>query len=321
MTSKHVLLVCDADRARGSGHVMRMITLGTSLNELGVKVTLLAHELPESLKIIAIHHGLSVEYRSLSQSNENLASSISVSTYQAIVFDGYEFSTHLFTELSQRGEQVVVIDDNGDHALATCEMIVNPNLHASEDMYATNQTCHRFLLGAKFAIIRKDIQHQRLRHFEQRDGIFLGLGGTDPLDLSTHISEALAGRCSSVIRRSKGVLNSTITSISEMGSLMAQSRIGIIAFGTTTWEALYLGLPFVGLIVADNQTLVAESLKQLNLADVFDCRQDVEVDQIAAAVTDLYDDMILLMERSAAGQRIVDGFGASRVAQEILSSG
>ena len=321
MTSKHVLLVCDADRARGSGHVMRMITLGAALIDLGATVSMSAHAIPSSLGELAVARSINVIPRKSPQDDTNLVSDLPVGKWQAIVFDGYDFAPLTFSELHSSGQHVVVIDDNGDHSAADCSMIVNPNLHASEDMYATYQTCHRFLLGAKFAIIRKDIQHQRLRHFEQRDGIFLGLGGTDPLDLSTHISEALAGRCSSVIRRSKGVLNSAITSSSEMGSLMAQSRIGIIAFGTTTWEALYLGLPVVGLIVADNQTLVAESLKQLNLADVFDCRQDVEVDQIAAAVTDLYDDMILLMERSAAGQRIVDGFGASRVAQEILSSG
>ena len=320
MTSKHVLLVCDADRARGSGHVMRMITLGSALNDLGATVSLSTHAIPSSLHELAMARSLNVIPRSCSQGDENLASDLQVGDWAAIVFDGYDFSPLTFSELHSSGQHVIVIDDNGDHSAADCSIIVNPNLHASEDMYAAIQTCHRFLLGAEYAMIRKDIRHQRLPEFEQRDGIFLGLGGTDPLDLSTRVNEALVSRFSSEIRRAKGVLNAAITSSSEMGELMARSRVGIIAFGTTTWEALYLGLPIVGLIVADNQSLVAESVKQLDLADVFDCRQHVAVDQIASAVTDLYGNIDLLASRSAAGQRIVDGLGASRVAEEILSS-
>lgn len=320
MTNKHILLVCDADRFRGSGHVMRMITLGSALIELGAVVTLCAHTIPDSLRELAISRLINVVPRTTPQHDEELGQSLQVGDWQAVVFDGYEFASKTFSELHQSGHRVIVIDDNGDHSTAACSMIVNPNLHADASMYEANQSCSRYLLGADFALIRNDIRTQHIPDFEERSGIFLGVGGTDPLDLASRLSSALSNHRDWDIRRAQGVLSSAISATSEMGLLLSQSRIGLIAFGTTTWEALHLGLPIIGVIVADNQLLVAESVQKAHLADVFDCRSSVSTDEIVVTMTKRYGDSELLKERSLLGQQLVDGKGARRVADAILTS-
>ena len=320
MTNKHILLVCDADRFRGSGHVMRMITLGSTLIELGVSVTLCAQTIPDSLRKLAVSRLISVVPRTTPQHDDELGQSLPTGDWQAVVFDGYKFASATFSELHQSGHRVIVIDDNGDHSNAACSMIVNPNLHADASMYEANESCSQYLLGASFALIRKDIRTQQIPDFEERNGIFLGVGGTDPLDLSSRLSSALRKHCDWDLRRAQGVLNSAISATSEMGLLLSHSRIGLIAFGTTTWEALHLGLPIIGVIVADNQVLVAESVQKANLADVFDCRSSVNTDEIVVTMTQRYGNTELLMERSSLGQQLVDGKGARRVAEAILPS-
>lgn len=320
MTNKHVLLVCDADRLRGSGHVMRMITLGSALVELGAIVTLCAHTIPDSLRELAISRLISVVPRTTPQHVDELGQSLPAGDWQAVVFDGYEFASATFSLLHHSGHRVIVIDDNGDHSNAACSMIVNPNLHADASMYETNESCSEYLLGADFALIRNDIRMQHIPDFDKRSGIFLGLGGTDALDLSSRLGSALSKHREWDIRQAQGVLNSAMSATSEMGLLLSQSRLGLIAFGTTTWEALHLGLPIIGVIVADNQVLVAESVHKADLADVFDCRSNVNIDEIVVMMTERYGDSKLLSERSSLGQQLIDGNGAGRIADAILTS-
>jgi len=294
---------------------MRMITLGASLRELGADVTLSAHELPKVLRNLAVLRGLHTSMRDSPQESYNLSQEIPQGTYGVIVFDGYDFDHQLFHELSDRGDQFVIVDDNGDHSDAPCAAILNPNLHASVHMYGANLARPTLLLGAKYALIRPEVKDASVPAARERSGVVVSLGGTDVLGRRNELEELLRSHRAWEVRSAKGLIGVSTTSTTEMAMAMAQARVGLIAFGTTTWEALCLGLPIVGVVVADNQLLVAESLASAGLAKSFDLRGTSDLTDLVTEISELHDSEELLTERAERGRTLVDGQGAHRVAK------
>ena len=297
---------------------MRMITLGASLIELGADSTIAARDLPDSLRDLATRRGLRLVTRRAEQSDPSLADEIPTREHSAIVIDGYDVDSRVFEELMSRGERVVVIDDNGDHSAVPCSMIVNPNLHASPEMYANNPLDPVLLLGTTYALIRPEIKAAHVPPMRERSGVMLSLGGTDVLGRRAEIEQHLRRHRPWTVTTAMGLIGTATTSADEMARALASSRVGLIAVGTTTWEALCLGLPIVGVVVADNQVRVAHSLQAVGLATSFDLRIERDHSSLTAALSALHDSPDVLEERSVRGRSLVDGFGADRVALAVL---
>ena len=317
------LIVCDSNREYGSGHVMRSITLGISLQKVGFKVVLNCFEIPEALIERAESFGLRVMKRNAQQAEIAIAAEVCASTHpgDVVVFDGYYFDQRAITEVHRSERFVVVIDDNGD--LADCEssVILNQNLHANEEMYRCNSSGSKLLLGCEWALIRPEVLAARESQTRvHRQGIFIAMGGTDPLGIAPGISSRLINQTGLKVVTAGGFLGQSSLSPTEMAEEMAHSRIGVIACGTTTWEALCLGLPLVGVVVADNQIQVAQSLKENNLGDFIDCRKEVDIESILKATMALLNENLRLEEISRRARNLVDGQGASRLASSIFSA-
>ena len=318
----NALIVCDSNREYGSGHVMRSITLGISLQKVGLKVALVCFEIPEALIERAESFGLRVLKRKAHQAEIAVAAEVIESTDpgDVIVFDGYYFDQQAITEVHRSERFVVVIDDNGDLAECVSSLILNQNLHANEEMYRRNGSSPKLLLGCEWALIRPEVLAAReSQNLQERQGIFIAMGGTDPLGITPEISSRLIKQTGIKVVAAGGFLGQTSLNPTEMAAEMAHSQIGVIACGTTTWEALCLGLPLVGVVVADNQIQVAHSLKKNNLGDFIDCRKEVDIESILNATTVLLQDKSRSEEISLRARALVDGKGAQRVALEIFS--
>jgi spore coat polysaccharide biosynthesis predicted glycosyltransferase SpsG len=101
-----------------------------------------------------------------------------------------------------------------------------------------------------------------------------------------------------------------------MALAMAHARVGVIACGTTTWEALCLSLPFVGLVTADNQVGVGNSLDKHGIAQIVDCRSYTNMNLILKNIQQI-------LERDSTNSEtlnpLIDGGGALRSAEQIYS--
>ena len=319
----NALIVCDSNREYGSGHVMRSITLGISLQKVGLKVALVCFEIPEALIERAESFGLRVLKRKAHQAEIAVAAEVIESTDpgDVIVFDGYYFDQQAITEVHRSERFVVVIDDNGDLAECAASLILNQNLHAKEEMYRSNTSDPKLLLGCDWALIRPEVVAAReSQNLRERQGIFIAMGGTDPLGITPEISSRLLKLTGLKVVAAGGFLGQSSLSPSEMANEMALAQNGVIACGTTTWEALCLGLPLVGVVVADNQIQVAQSLQENNLGDFIDCRNEFDVASIMKATTVLLKNSLRSEEISERARALVDGRGAQRVASAIYSA-
>lgn len=320
ISTHSALLVCDANKNIGSGHLMRQITLGYSLRSLGYQVRISCAEIPDALMNRAKNFELDVEIRTYKQSDPELATEIisATSENEIVIFDGYNFTYECILKVFESNRKIVLIDDNGDLAAMPCHMILNQNLHSTKQMYESNENIPHLLLGPKWALIRPEVVEVREnQNLNNRSGIFVAVGGTDPMGITRLIVDELRRHTNEQVKAAGGFLEGNSLTPQEMAELMGESGLGVIACGTTTWEACCLGLPIVGLIVADNQIKVAESLLANGIADSIDCRTSDWINKTIKAVDQLLRDHVKRNLMSERVRSLVDGNGAYRVAMQI----
>jgi spore coat polysaccharide biosynthesis predicted glycosyltransferase SpsG len=103
-----------------------------------------------------------------------------------------------------------------------------------------------------------------------------------------------------------------------MPEMMAWADLAISAGGTTCWEMAFLGLPNLIVVLSENQVAVAEGLELAGCSlNMRHCAGLRPMDW-TLAVKKLVFDRGKRERMSAAGQRLIDGFGVERVIREML---
>jgi UDP-2,4-diacetamido-2,4,6-trideoxy-beta-L-altropyranose hydrolase len=101
---------------------------------------------------------------------------------------------------------------------------------------------------------------------------------------------------------------------------MRQADLAIGAGGATTWERFCMGLPAIVITMAPNQQLGARALADDGLIVHAGDEPELSTASIAEHVTTLSSRPSLLREMSVRGRRLVDGLGATRVADALLAA-
>lgn len=296
---------------------MRQITLGAALKSLGLDPILFCLSIPDALILRAQEFGISFHRRSHSCDSPELLQEILLTNCAIAIFDGYAFTRDVIREVFHEGIRVVLIDDNGDLANFPCHLILNQNLHADAAMYRGNESSPQLLLGLSWALIRSEVVAQiNTAATDERSGILLSIGGTDYLGITSALLEKVEQAFNEEVIATTGVLSGATLTPLDMAHAMAHAKVGIIACGTTTWEAVCLSLPFVGLVTADNQVGVGRSLVENDIAQIIDCRSHIDLTTILEEIRQL-----LTKKPVVSKQRIpsIDGGGALRSAEQIYS--
>ncbi len=318
--TRNAYLVCDSSINDGSGHVMRSITLGLALQKIGFVANLVCSEIPAPLQERSQSFGIGVIRRISRPESEELGAELNrISEINDIViFDGYKFLQSAISEVYYSKKVVVVIDDNGELGTTPCHLILNQNLHSNETMYSQNSSSPILLLGLSFALIRPEIAAFKNSVLTSpRKGVLISIGGTDHLGIAPLLYGALQEAIDEDILITGGFFGRSNLSPGSMASAMAQSKLGIIACGTTIWEAICLGLPFIGLITADNQLKSAIELRKHGLADIFDTRASFKPLEIVKRVRHSLENYDQPNQLPNSLRELVDGLGSQKVAAEI----
>ena len=177
--------------------------------------------------------------------------------------------------------------------------MINQNPHATPEMYAHLSGNPKLLLGLQYALLRREVRvAAKLSLVPVAKKVFVAMGGSDFLKLTEPIVLALKDLdielCVAV-----GPTNSQRQQIEEVVQAVPRARIilqadyitelassslAILAAGSSLWEAAALGVPSIGLIVADNQINAAQAFLENGLLDVIDCRDGVQFEQIVVSV-------------------------------------
>ncbi len=341
-----LLVRVEADPQGGTGHAMRCIALAQAWQDAGGgAVRFLMTRCGEGLAARLRHERIAVEELEAAPGTEADAAQAIASARSAlaswIVVDGYWAGAAYTKSLRGRGPAVLAVDDLGEAGPYAADLVLNQNLYAEPKMYADRAPHTELLLGADFALLRREFG--AYRGFprtipEEARHILVTLGGSDPANLTRLAVRALAGLAGAAeIRvligpenprgealraqaRRVGLEESLLSGVEDVPGLLAWCDLAVTAAGSTCWELAFLGVPALTIAVAENQRPIAESLSRAGIAVDLGWHADVNEDGLTRAVTELSRDRAARARLSEAGRRLIDGAGAERVVRRLATA-
>lgn len=290
--AKRILIRADASETIGTGHIMRCLVLAGKLKKHGYELLFLTRSLRGNLDQKIKDSGFGcLSIASVDRAEESRAVSKLLKEYAAalLVIDHYEIDRAYEEQVKmETGVPIMVFDDTYEsHA---CDILLNQNIHADLSRYngLIPQSCQAFC-GLSYALIREEF-YQAKNNGQAVDTsaytVLVTLGGADADNVTLQVLKALEGVADPLhLQVVLGAVNPHIDSIrayaeasnhrvevivdtSDMAGLMKGADMAITAAGSTTIEALYMGLPSLVVILAANQEPIANFLREKNLAVV-----------------------------------------------------
>ena len=232
---------------------------------------------------------------------------------------------------STRCPRLLVLDDEGRRRLDAANLVLNSRLGLERSLYAPNVSV---LLGARYALLRTGLARPEdvAPPFPpDAEAVLVMLGGTDPRGLTPHVLEALADIdpvrfCPVVVRTHQShdadAIRQALDRFSAsawLEGLGASTLAGwarccsfaISASGGSLYELAYFRLPFVAIVVAENQRALAAEVATHWKMPVVDVDADVR-----KAVSSAFRALIsadAATRKSALASVLIDGQGAARV--------
>lgn len=219
--------------------------------------------------------------------------------------------------------------------------ILNPGPQADPGFYPGRSDNCDMLLGLGYALVRAEIRERGATARDRQSPpkrILITFGGSDPADLTWRALSALGpalaaegtrwrvilgpgyhGRCVESIADFFDSSVEFVRYTSNMGGHYAWADLIVCGASTTLWEALYCGVPAMVTPAAANQRLAFEAIGSLRGVR---CFSDVNADFVRAmerVVAGDPSERDWLAGVSASGTRPIDGCGATRVVDYMLS--
>lgn len=331
-----VLFRADASVEIGSGHVMRCLTLADLLRRNGAEVCFVCKDLPGAARELLTDSGMS-SFWLPGQLPEGEAADLHAlrsvlpqsTVFDWVVVDHYGLGKEWETDAKCLAKRVLAIDDltNRSHDV---DLLLNQNLFADAAAYQSlvpDETV--LLLGPRFAMLRDEFSTTCVRdHPSRASRVLLNFGGSDPTGETVKSMLALQRLAFTEVTVIAGAANPKFEDIAYMASpqwrvyrhtndmakWMCWADVAIGATGSSAWERCALGLPTVGVAVAENQLLIGEALAKAGAIEYLGPSMSVTVDDLAQALDACCNNVILRRTMSMLGQELVDGRGAGRVA-------
>jgi spore coat polysaccharide biosynthesis predicted glycosyltransferase SpsG len=142
-------------------------------------------------------------------------------------------------------------------------------------------------LGLRYVLLRKEFwerKRQSKNRGVQAKNILVTLGGSDPDNVTSIVIEALEHlnnpnlnvtvivggnnpHYKSLVKKVQAKSNFSVKrDVSDMPSLMNWADMAISGAGSTCWELLFMKVPFIAIILAENQKAIAQDLHRKGAA-------------------------------------------------------
>ena len=336
---KKIFIRADANCIIGTGHVMRCLSIAHVFAERGEIVTFLTADHngdslinSQGFKSICLNS----EWTNMESELELMCEIIKKEAPSLLLIDSY-YVTEDYLKNLHNTVCLAYIDDL-NKACWDVDFIINYNIFGK----ACNYTCYNrektsIMLGPTYAPLRDEFKYLPGHHNKRYvTDIMVSAGGADP----EGITERLMREICSVWRNTCfhfiiGSLNPRLSELiktkpenaelhineNNMAQLMRKCDIAISAAGTTLYELCAAGIPTITYVLADNQI---DSANQFDyegiMINVGDCRDNENfIGQVISAIVFLTQNRNIRKEISKKMQKLVDGLGADRIVDILLS--
>jgi UDP-2,4-diacetamido-2,4,6-trideoxy-beta-L-altropyranose hydrolase len=341
---KMLLIRADASVAIGTGHVMRCLALAQAWQDTGGRVIFAlaagAEEVEERLRA----EGAAVVRVSgeLGSGEDASETAQLCAKYRAdwLILDGFHFSQAYRESVKTDASRFLLLDDYGERGPYKCDLVLNTNPYALDAMYPKReeQTC--FLLGPKYALLRREFLRSPMRSPDvpaTASRVLITFGGADPHNVTLRVVEALQevsdvqlditlvvgasnphlASLRAAVERSFHVVR-LLSNVDNMPQVMTQAELAISAGGGTCYELAIMQVPMFLIAMARNHERTVEAYGQARAALAAGWFETLARESLAASLRALIGDPRLRKELVENARRMVDGRGAQRVVEAML---
>jgi UDP-2,4-diacetamido-2,4,6-trideoxy-beta-L-altropyranose hydrolase len=308
-----VAFAVEAGPGVGLGHLRRTQALAAVLRGRGAAVRFLVDGEADTA-------GLATDRLAWTRDSGLACAALAESRPEAVVVDSYGATPAFIERLRTVTGCVVVIDDLADRPLPA-HLVVNGAFHATQLPYrAVPDT--RFLLGPEYALLDPAFAVEpphRPRATVRRVLVTLG-GDTPRARLEATVAAVRRAGPQAAIDVAVGPYSTGAVTAGEgvtvhrglvsLRALILAADLAVTGGGMTLYECLASETPVVGVCLADNQRQNVDGLSRARII----LRDAPSLEE---ALRRLAADPLLRLAMSVRGRQVVDGRGASRVADEI----
>lgn len=342
--NRMVVFRTDANEAIASGHVMRCLALAGAFRSAGENVLFLTSD--EIAAAVARARGyraevLGVDWRNLSAEVPTVRSLLQQeSALPLYIVDTYSITADYVGSLSDVACICYLGSKAGD--LGPLNALVNYSVDIDRDAYQSlyGKYGTLLLLGPEYAPLRSEFKNNAPEQGDEVKRILVTVGGSDPINATGSILEALhsakllEGRAIDVVigamfgnRKELLAAYGGIAEVNfhervkSMSALMADADLAICASGTTVYELSAMGVPAITFSLSAEQVPSALGFMRLGMVDY--CGEMFSdaagcACSIADSAKRLVDDPLERHRLATSAHAVVDGSGCDRIARYLL---
>ncbi len=277
----------------GLGHIHRMLAFAGYVKDF-FSVTFYSYNADQLVINLIINNGFK---------HETINDAVNVTLFigllngeEIIVLDGYEFKTDYQSKLKEAGYRVIAIDDLNAWENVTDVVINHAYSGKREDYKVSKET--GFYSGLKYAIIKQEILNAKGNIPKGAiENVLISIGGTDPMNYSQQIIEALLNGTSKNISVLTYTLNQKFDALKELAEkkkdrlklyhslntteliqLIRNSDLAILQPSNIALESVAIGIGMYLIQTAENQKYIFEALVKNG------CAEKLEIANMAAQI-------------------------------------
>ena len=334
----------DVSPTVGTGHLRRCLTLAGELTECASEVFFLcrseAFDVSEYITPI-VKDWVACDWSLTPEEDaRELIRYCRTNRIDSVIIDHYRADQTYQKILYESGIRWLQFDGAARYPI-WADWVLNMSPAASEELYKKLKPRKdtRFLLGPRYALLRKEFQQQRFRM--KKSGpvkrILLTFGGGDDRGAMLFCLEAIqflgedverVVLLSSMNPRKEDIFTwcregrdnvRIVMDAEETVPYMTSADLAITAGGMTVFEMAALGIPVLILQIAGNQVPITRAWQQCGYGVDLGHLDQLHQENVQQEMISLMLDAERRQAMSTAGQTIVDGEGARRVARALLS--
>lgn len=338
-----ILFRTDGNSNMGTGHLMRCLALAQALKKQHVSSTFVV-----SNEAAAICHSrqdwegeVIVLPANIGKHDEAswLAELCQQTQVDALILDGYQFDASYRKSVSAFTGCLVLFDDNNDSGDLHADVIINGADNANELGYRQTAPVAKLCLGSQYRVMRKEFVDLEPPVWAERQALGIIMGGSDPLNLSLPLLDALenqvqlcllpkikllTGPAYPHIEQLNEFLSHTSLTIEhcancqQVAEVFAQCKLVVSAAGSSQFELLACQTPSILLVVADNQLNASQQASTQGWCLMFDARNRLDFSAIARQTLALYRNEPELQKMYQLCEQYKDAEGGQRVVEAMV---
>lgn len=330
-----VLIRVDCSKEIGLGHAMRCLALACAMKEQGAIVHFASAECLPGFTGRLKAHGFPLNEitsgRGTTDDASETAGHAEEISADLVILDGYAFTSNFQQTVRAPGRRLMVVDDNGELAPFESDIVLNHNPQAKPEDYIGAGLPPLQLIGARYTMLRPEFNafSNARRDTASVRQLLVAIGGTDAGGLTSKVIDlieklpgpALDVRIAGRVELPKKAGPHTyrcLGDIENMAEAMAQADAAIIGAGSMLWEAAFMALPCISLIVADNQANGADYFAARRCGHVLDARGGFDAEEMIRSLSALINDPMRRQAFAENGRKLIDGRGAERIAAALI---